>query len=79
MTLIAPWICAFLSKWFHLGRIRLRAKLQSEGLPNAIVRKVSLTSCFLAFFLFDLARKNIFIKMSLWILINLQNPPYGPA
>jgi hypothetical protein len=38
-----------------------------------------LTSCFLAFFLFDLARKNIFIKMSLWILINLQKPPYGSA
>jgi hypothetical protein len=77
MALIVPWICAFLSKWIHLGQIHQGAKLQSDRSSNAIVRKVSLTSCFLAFFFFDLARKNIFNKMSFRVQINLQKLQYG--
>jgi len=50
MTLIVARFCAFLLKWINIGFNCLITKLQSVQTLHAIVRKVSLTSVFLTFF-----------------------------
>jgi hypothetical protein len=62
MTLIVARFCAFLLKWINIGFNCLITKLQSVQTLHAIVRKVSLTSVFLTFFVLR-PKKNIFQKV----------------